>query len=111
MKHNRLFFIIFNFIFNAKDPHISEVKEPRLPVNIFLLYFYFFGVSVERKTYPANRGRLLIFAGIDNQVLVDWAFIKFLIHLCFIDNEVDIRLNFPNCVDVIIDCVYKPHFS
>ena len=59
----------------------------------------------------ANRGRLLIFAGIDNQVLVDWAFIKFLIHLCFIDNEVDVRLNFPNSVDVIIDCVYKPHFS
>ena len=62
----------------------------------------------------SNGGRLLIFGGIDNEILIEWVHTGLLIILFFTGNEVNIWLNFPDVINQIVYCVYLfigPHFS
>ena len=70
VKYIRLFsLLILILVLKKKDPQISNVNEEMLK-QLFLLLIHNIGVFVEGKTNLANRGKLLIFAGIDNEMPV-----------------------------------------
>ena len=73
-----------------------------------------FGIVVEWKADLADRGLLLVLGCIDNKVFEKWVFIYF-IRLLFIDDEVDIRLDFSDFINVIVNvncagAFADPHF-
>ena len=69
-KRSILRFVVFVFIFDVKDPQSSEFKEESPAMRMFLAHFDKFGIVVEGKTDLADGGRLFIFAGINNEVLL-----------------------------------------
>ena len=81
---------------------------------IVLLHFHTFGVVVEWRTDLVDGGQLLVFGCVDNEALNEWVFIELLTLLFFIYDEVDVWFHFPDCIDLIVDCVYLfvgPYFS
>ena len=114
VEYNKLCIPIFIFIFKTKDPYISEINEVSPTVWILLLHLHTFGVAVEGKADLPNRGRLLIFCCIDNEVLKEWTLIDLLLIIIFlICDEVDVWLHFTDSIHLIVDCVYTfvgPHF-
>ena len=74
---------------------------------MFLLHFDNSEIVVKGKSGLANRGRLLIFARIDNEMLKKWVLIELLTPpIFFISDEVNVQLNFPNFVNFIVLCIY-----
>ena len=62
----------------------------------------------------ADGGRQLVFARINNEVLLGWVFTGIITSPFLIGNEVDVRLYFSDLINPIVDCVYVlvgPHFS
>ena len=114
VKCSILCFEIYIHIFETKDPHLSEVNEVRVTVRILLLHFHTFGIIIEGKTDLADWGRLLVFGCIENEALKEWVLFDLVIVIFFIGHEVNVRLNFPYYINMIVDCVYlfiDPHFS
>ena len=98
-------FPFFILIIETKDPHISQFNEGVPTIRIFLLHFHIFEVFVKGKADLANGGQLLVFARVDNKVLVRWVLIDF-ITFFLVDDEVHIKLNFSDCMNFIVECVY-----
>ena len=104
VKCCKLCFVFLILIYNPKDPHLSKVNEVSIAVGILLLDFHTFGVVVEGKADLADWGRLLVFARVDNEVLKDWVLFDFIAVTFLKDDEVDTWLNFPDCINLIVDC-------
>ena len=114
VKCCKLCFVFLILIFNPKDPHFSEVNKASLTIRILHLHFHTFGAVVEGKADLADGGRLLIFGCIDNEVLEEWVLFDFIAVIFLIDDEVDVWLNFSDCINIIADYVYlliEPYFS
>ena len=79
------------------------------------MHFHIFRVVIEGKADFAYGGRLLIFGCIDNEELKEWVFFfDFIVETFQIDDEVDVWLNFSDCINSIVVCVYlfiESHFS
>ena len=113
IKSNIFCFPTFILIFKTKGPNVSEVNKLSQTVGILLPHFHIFEAAVKGKTDLANGRRLIFFGCINNEVLLGWVFIDLLI-LYFTGNEVYVWINFPDFINVIVDCVYAfvcPHFS
>ena len=113
VKRSRLCFPIFILIIEAKDPYFSEVKEVSQTIMVFLFHFHIFGIFVEGRNDLANRGRLLIFVRVNNEVLKEWPLIYF-VTLFLIDDEVDACFHFLYFINFIVDRIdvfAGPHFS
>ena len=70
------------------------------------MHFNIFGVVIEGKANLANRGRLLVLARIHNEVFARWVVNIFLSIYFLINEEVDVWLNFSDCMNEIVNCVY-----
>ena len=106
IKCNIFCFPTFILILETKDPNVSKVNKLSQTIGILLPHFHIFDVAVKGKSDLANGGRLLVFGCINNEVLLGWVVIGLLI-LYLTGNEVYVWLNFPDLINVIVDCVYN----
>ena len=77
------------------------------------MYFHTYGFFVERKANLADRSRQLVFGRVYNKKLKEWDLFEFIITIFFISDEIYVRLDFPDLVNPIVDCVYlfvSPYF-
>ena len=73
VKRSILSHFIWAVIMDFKNPYISEVNEATNVIGVLLFPLDMLWVVAEGRLYPPNGGRLLIFARINNAVLVGWA--------------------------------------